>query len=162
MSTFRILTAAALMTCALSGKTVQRPAGPSTKLTDATLRAKLASMGYQVEERANRTFRFAVERSDLRYNVYAMISNDRRYLYVTVGLLESKNLKPAVATRLMEHNFKMGLTYFGSDGNYVYLIHGLENDRVTAAKIRSAVDTILGYAEQTRGIWQASPSAGSH
>jgi hypothetical protein len=134
---------------------------PDGGLTDELLKERLEAMGYdfKVVKSTGGTPMYLVDVTvdNFRYVFYVSLSADKNYLWISSALRqlpEGDKVRPDILEKLLAKQWDIGPMYFTLKSNrMLYLERGLENQGLTAKRLRQEITNFMGALRGTESLW---------
>jgi hypothetical protein len=149
----------------LCGLAVPQPAiaaltqsAPPSQLSDDSLRQMLDGLGLEPKA-LSKGYLIVIKRDSWTYNIQLVLSADRSKLGMNanLGIIEDADSVTASQWKaLMEANgsIEPSFFYFDADKKKLYLHRVLDNRGLTAAYVRSQIDTFISDMKSTADLWK--------
>jgi hypothetical protein len=141
------------------------PSQQTGPMTDEALLQMLRGLGYEPKistlNNGGKMYEISVSRGGLTYSFNLSLSSDKTVIWIQVALaripVENKVQSEAPLKILKLNDSSTGKAKFTiKKSGYLYLAMPLDNEGVTPARLRTAIEGLAGYAKNTAAYWKTS------
>jgi hypothetical protein len=123
-------------------------------LSDSSLQTTLIAGGFNAKDVGNGVYLTDVILGSTRFHVNTFVSPDNTHVYLTVGLIPTNYLVPALATKMLSANYNQTPgTYLALENDIVVLMHPYPNRCQDGPTLQKEINDLVASADQLRDLW---------
>lgn len=126
------------------------------KLDDASLRAMLTGLGYEVKEPGTTTFEVPMSAEGLNIPTRVFLSKSKTKVWISAALVMADGVNKLTREdlqKILEKNVEVGPCHFMIEGGWLKMKMAIDNRAVTPALLRSELEFFAARVGTSKAVW---------